>query len=184
MYTPTHPHIYTLRRTWLQTTFRSRTINQGNWQPCCAATQGLLISQPASVTTASALMSSALTLGRGGGGVGEQWVRDRETKYGEREREEEGRRNGVLPPLRHTHASQQQGEDGATLHPSLEENKTAFSIIEAPCIIKHNQSRADTLHVGVRRARCENRRTHQHLGQRPWLQWWRTELSLVSPNRA
>lgn len=143
----THPHIYTQRRTWLQTTFRSLTINQGNWQPCCAATPGLLISQPASVTTASALMSSALPVGRGGGGVGEQWVGDRETKYGEREREEEGRRNGVLPPLRHTHASQSNSSRARTEHPSillLRKTRLPFQLLKPRVLL--NTIKAEQIH--------------------------------------
>lgn len=60
-------------------------VSQGDWQqPRCAASPGVLISRTAYVTTASAPMTSALPVREEGG----------------------GRISRVLPPLRHTHASQ------------------------------------------------------------------------------
>lgn len=92
------------------------TINQGNWQPCCVATPGVLISQSASVTPASAPMSSELWVGRGGGG----WAGERETETTRRRgRRERMRRSGVLPPLRDTHASRSNSSRVRTEHPSF-----------------------------------------------------------------
>lgn len=74
-HTPTHIHnhiTYTRMKKTHKESVQFLAINQENWQPCCTASPGVLISQPASVTTASALMSSALPWGRGRGGAGEQ----------------------------------------------------------------------------------------------------------------
>lgn len=79
--------------------------------------------------------------------MGEQWVRDRETKYGEREREEEGRRNGVLPPLRHTHASQSNSSRARTEQPSillLRKTRLPFQLLKPRALL--NTIKAEQIH--------------------------------------
>lgn len=109
---------------------------------------------------------------------------------------EGGRRNGVLPPLTRTHASPSNSSrartDRTSLHPSLRENKADFLNDWNPpsstkvCTLLNAVQARHAAEVRGRQERARERRDSgralQHLGQRPWLQWWRRGLSSVSPN--